>query len=269
MSKHMCGLLFLLGAFLLVSLPTGRAANGQAQEHLAPPPVAPVKPVTTDYYGTKVVDPYRYMENLKDPKVQAWMKAQNDYTRAVLARIPGHEKRLARTRQLDQSVPRVRVQRLPGDRYLVLKQRPGDNVAKLYLRQGLVGKDRLLVDPGEIRLAPENRGKGRNVVLDYAPSPDDKYVAVGVTPGGAERNTETHIFETATGRETGDVILRAWGFDVRWLPDGHSFIHGRLQKLPPGAPPSEIGKKCRIYLHVLGTDPEKDPVQLRAVKQAM
>jgi hypothetical protein len=57
------------------------------------PPVAPVKPVTDDYYGTKVVDPYRYMENLKDPEVQTWMKAQNDYTRAVLESIPGRQRR--------------------------------------------------------------------------------------------------------------------------------------------------------------------------------
>src|ERR1700748_3797636 len=44
----------------------------------AAPPVAPVRPVTTDYFGTAVTDNYRYMENLQDPQVQAWMKAQND-----------------------------------------------------------------------------------------------------------------------------------------------------------------------------------------------
>jgi Prolyl oligopeptidase, N-terminal beta-propeller domain len=77
----------------LSQIPAGWIAVAQAQgQNLASPPVAPVKPVTTNYYGTKVVDPYRYMENLKDPKVKAWMKAQNDYTRAVLARIPGREK---------------------------------------------------------------------------------------------------------------------------------------------------------------------------------
>ncbi len=49
----------------------------------AMPPVAPVRPVVEDYFGTKVTDLYRYMENLKDPEVMAWMKAQNDYTRGV------------------------------------------------------------------------------------------------------------------------------------------------------------------------------------------
>src|SRR6266853_7024264 len=49
---------------------------------LRPPPLARVEPVTDVYYGTKVLDPYRYMENLSDPEVQSWMKTQNDYTRA-------------------------------------------------------------------------------------------------------------------------------------------------------------------------------------------
>jgi prolyl oligopeptidase len=59
----------------------------------AAPPAAPVKAVTDDYYGIKVVDPYRYMEDLKNPQVEAWFKAQNDYTRGLLARIPGRQAR--------------------------------------------------------------------------------------------------------------------------------------------------------------------------------
>jgi prolyl oligopeptidase len=55
------------------------------------------------------------MENLKGPEVQAWMKAQNDYTRAVLASIPGREQLVARIRELDQTVPWVAAWRLPGD----------------------------------------------------------------------------------------------------------------------------------------------------------
>ena len=53
------------------------------------PPVAPVRPVTDTYFGTPVVDRYRYMEDLKSPEVQAWMKAQAAYTKGVIDRIPG------------------------------------------------------------------------------------------------------------------------------------------------------------------------------------
>src|SRR6516164_9683998 len=74
----LASLAFVLSAFRGASL---RAAADAAPN--APPP-APVRSVTDEYFGTKVVDPYRYMENLKDPQVEAWFKAQNDYTRAIL-----------------------------------------------------------------------------------------------------------------------------------------------------------------------------------------
>ena len=244
----------------LLSVSGCKAPANSTQGDPASPPVAPVRPVTDDYYGSKVVDPYRYMENLKDPEVQGWMKAQNDYTRAMLARIPGREKLLARIRQLDQSVPQVQAQRLPGDVYLILKRLPTEDTYKLYIRRGLNGQDRLLVDPEKVTLAAPNRSKGKNAILYFAPSRDNKYVAVGIAPGGSERDTEMHVFRTDSGSETGDVIPRAWGAgNPNWLPDNHSFVYGKLQKLPSGAPATEIEQKVRTYLHVLGTDGEKDP----------
>jgi prolyl oligopeptidase len=223
------------------------------------PPMAPIRPVTDDYYGTKIVDPYRYMENLQDPEVQRWLKGQNDYARAALASIPGRTQLLARIRELDQSAPRVNAQRLPGDLYLVSKRLPKEDIAKLYLRRGLRGEDQLLVDPEKITLAAPNQGKGKNVIQYFAPSRDNKSVAVGIAPGGSERDTEMHFFETASGHETGDVILRAWGANPNWLTDNRSLVYQKLQKLPPGAPATEVEQKVRTYLHVLGTDAEQDP----------
>jgi prolyl oligopeptidase len=258
--------LFIMGVFLVVVLlPANKALAGQSKEEVQPPPVAPVKPVTTDYYGTKVVDPYRYMENLKDPKVQTWMKAQNDYTRAVLAQIPGREKLLERIRQLDQTVPQVQATRLPGNRYLVLKSLPGESTAKLYSRQGVDGNDKLLADPGKIELALEDRGKGKSVIGYFAISPDGKYVAVGITPGGAQNDTELHVIETSSGRDTGDVILRASMGSITaqafplWLPDSRSFVYEKLPELSPDTPVTELYQKGRAYLHTLGHDPAKDP----------
>jgi prolyl oligopeptidase len=226
----------------------------------ASPPVAPVRPITDDYYGTKVVDPYRYMENLNDPELQAWMKAQNDCTRTVLARIPGRELLLARIRELDQSAPRVRAWRLPDDLYLILKRLPAENVAKLYLRRGLNGEDKLLVDPEKVTLAPADQGKGKNVIQGFAVSDNGAYIALGIWPGGDELHGEVHVTDTATGQETGDVLTQvgAEAWQPSWLPDNRSFVYGRLQKLPPGAPAAEVRQKFRSYLHVLGTDPEKD-----------
>ena len=52
------------------------------------PPRALVREVTDEYFGTQVIDPYRWLEKTSDPEVAAWMRAQNDYTRAVLAKSP-------------------------------------------------------------------------------------------------------------------------------------------------------------------------------------
>jgi prolyl oligopeptidase len=224
-------------------------------------PVAPVRPVTDDYFGTKIVDNYRYMENLTDPEVQSWFKNQDAFTRATLAGIPGRDKLLARLRELSMSVPAqvTDVQRLPGDLYFYQKLLAGERVPKLYVREGLSGAERLLVDPDKVEVAPANRSKGRNALAYLDISQDGKYVAVGITPGGSENDTEIHVVDVATGHEAGDVIFRALHGDPQWLPDNRSFVYGRLQDLPPDAPKTELRQKYRAYLHVLGRDAKKDP----------
>jgi prolyl oligopeptidase len=235
-------------------------AQSASSTALKTPPVAPVKPVIDDYHGTKVSDPYRYMENLDDPAVQSWFKAQNDYTRSVLARIPGRARLLERLEVLDNSVPRVGARRLPGDIYDVWKRLPGDEVSKLYRRAGMTGPDTLLVDPEKVKLAPSRQNKGKNTLSGGATSGDSRYEAVLVVPGGSELDGELHVFESATGRETGDIIagVGAEGLQPCWLPDNRSFVYGRLQDLPPGAPAAEVRQKFRSYLHVVGTEPAKD-----------
>lgn len=252
--------LFALLAVFLIGPITGlRSQSVDPSPRPGLPPVAPVRPVTDDYFGIKVVDPYRYMENLKDPQVQAWMKAQNDYTRAALDSIPGREKLLVRIQQLSKSraAEVSNVRRVPGDVYFYEKRLAGEVVASLYMGRGLDGEEKLVVDPQKVRLAPSSRGKGKNMIAYFAPSPDAKYVAVGIEPGGSENDMEIHVFETASGRETGDVIHHAlWArlFEPAWLPGGRSFVYSLVP--PPGAPATELE---RSYLHILGTDPAKDP----------
>ena len=252
-------LLFAVTAFAVLgaSMCYTQTPNGAATKQ----PVAPVRPVTDDYYGTKIVDNYRYMENMKDPEVQEWFKNQNDYTRAMLASIPGRETVLARLRELLQSViPNVTDVHLgPGDLYYYQKRMPGENSSKLCVRHGLTGEEKLLVDPEKITVAASSQSKGKNALTGYTVSYDGKYVALNITPGGSEDDTELHVTDVATGRETGDVILRAKHGVTGWLPDNHSFVYRRLQDLPSSAPRLEIQQKERVYLHVLGTDPQKDP----------
>ena len=231
---------------------------GHAQRSLATarPPVAPVRNVVDDYFGTKVTDPYRYMENLKDPEVQAWLKAQNNYARSVLAGIPGRARLLARVKELDESASfRVwEVRRLPSGRLFYLKALSTEPVFKLYMRDGIAGPERILVDPE--RMAATG---GPTYAIDYyTPSDDGRYVAYGVSPGGSNE-AAMHVVDTTTGHDTGEIIDRAeFGEPIGWRADGRSFFYNRLRKLPPDARPDEKYLQSKVYLHVVGTDPGKD-----------
>jgi prolyl oligopeptidase len=218
-------------------------------------PVAPVTNVTDTYFGVTVNDPYRSLENLSDPGVAAWMKAQNDVTRSILDRIPGRKNLLARIQTLDDAVA-VRVsgvRRQPHERYFYLKRLPEDNIPKLYMRRGLTGKETLLVDPETFVKAT---GKP-HAINYYEPSFDGRYVAYGISAAGSE-DAVLHVLETATGREVDKPIDRAQFGGVAWRPDGKSFFYTRLQKLEPGMPATERYQRSRVYLHKIGADADAE-----------
>ncbi len=218
-----------------------------------PPPLAPVRTVTDAYYGVAVPDPYRYLEDLKSPDAAAWIKAQADFTRATLDRIPGRNALLARIAELGDAVPaRVSGVQVNNGQTYYLKRLAKENIPKLYVRAGFGGKERLLVDPETI-----GGTRGAHYAIDYfAPSPDNKYVAYGISRGGSEESV-LHVIEVATAKETGEVIDRAQFGSPSWTDDNR-LLYNRLQKLPPGAAKSEKYLKSRAYIHAIGTDPEHD-----------
>ena len=215
-------------------------------------PDTPVQEVTDIYFGTKVSDPYRWLEDTNDPKVVAWMKAQNDYTRASLAGIPGRGPLLDRIKTLDNAGNVVSGLQAWGGRYFYFKTEPGSDNRKLYVRDNLTAAERLLVDPEKLTTAD-----GKHFSIDYfQPSLDGKYVAYGVSQGGSE-DSVLHVTEAATGKALSDVIDRAQFGSPSWLPDG-SFFYTRTQKLASDAPVTAKYQKLRCYHHVLGTDPDKE-----------
>jgi len=215
-------------------------------------PNAPVREVTDDYFGTKVSDPYRWLENTKDPEVIAWMKAQNDYTRAVLASIPGRDQLRDRIKSLDNAGSVVSGLQVWGGRYFYFKTEPGSDNRKLYMRDNVTAAERLLVDPEKL-----TRADGTHFSIDYfQPSLDGNYVAYGISPGGSEESV-LHVIESTTGKVLSDAIDRAQFGQPSWRPDG-SFFYTRTQKLPPDAPPTAKYQKLRTYHHILGTDQDKE-----------
>ena len=215
-------------------------------------PNTPVREVTEDYFRTKVMDPYRWLENTTDPDVVAWMKAQNDYTRGVLASIPGRDQLLDRIKALDNAGSVVSGLQVWGGRYFYFKTEPGSHNRKLYTRDNPNAGERLLVDPEKLTTAD-----GKHFSIDYfQPSLDGRDVAYGISPGGSE-DSVLHVIESATGKVLSDTIDRAQFGQPNWLPDG-SFFYTRTQKLPPDAPPTAKYQKLRSYHHVLGADPDKE-----------
>jgi prolyl oligopeptidase len=219
------------------------------------PPVAPVRPVTDNYYGIKVTDPYRYFEKSDDPEFMAWMKGQDGYTRAQLARIPTRDAMLKRAIELDNSAPATvtSVTRTLNDRYFYLKTRAGEITAKLYMRDTLKGEEKLLVDPDRFK-GPDGVPHAINY---YFASFDGRYAAYGESPGGSEDAT-IRIFDTQTMKDTPETIDRARFGIVGWLPDNKSFVFNRLQKLGPDSSPLDTYKKSTVWLHVVGTNADKD-----------
>lgn len=223
-----------------------------ASRATAAPPPTPAREVTDDYFGTKIVDPYRWLEDLKSPEVSGWMKAQNDYTRTVLDRIPSRDQLRARIAQLDDTGVRVAGLQSFGGRWFYLKQAPGEDNRRLYVREAATGAERLLINPESLTEG------GVHYSIDYfQASSDGKLVAVGISPGGSE-NSVLRVLEADTGRDLGERIDRTQFGQISWLPDNRSFFYNRLQKLKPGAPRTDYYLNSRAYLHHLGTDPEID-----------
>src|SRR6202011_126332 len=249
---RMMAVLVLGAGSLGVALAQTKTAEKDARIAALAPPETPVREVKETFFGTEISDPYRWLEDLKSPEVSSWMHAQDDYTRAVLERIPNHEKLRKRIAQLDDSGVRVNGLQSFGGRLFYLKQARGEDNRRLYVRDGAGGAERLLLDP-QTRTA-----NGVHFSIDYfQASPDGKLVAVGISPGGSE-NSVLHVLDASDGKEVGPSIDRAQFGAVYWLPDNHSFFYNRLRKLAPDDQRTSFYLNSKDYLHHIADDPEKD-----------
>lgn len=226
------------------------------------PPVAPVRPMVDDYFGTKVADPYRYLEDFKNPEVQAWVKGQAEYAAKVLTAIPGREALLARIDELDAGAPYTitGVTRHPNGNLYYFKQLAAENVAKVYVRDGRTHVERLLIDPETFaKQSPDDHF----TLSFFRISPDGTRLLYGFAASGSEQTT-IRVYDVATGRDLPDSIdrIEAEYAPPYWLPDGGSFVYGRRRNLPADAPPTEGYKFTQSLRHTLGTDPAGDRIVL-------
>ncbi|HEY8977314.1 MAG TPA: prolyl oligopeptidase family serine peptidase [Burkholderiaceae bacterium] len=240
--RTLASLRALLGGLALAAglvAPAFAAAPGQ--------PVAPVHPVTDTYFGTPVVDDYRYMEDLDNPEVKAWMRGQADYTRGQLDALPGRGPLLDRVHALlNADLQRgAFIQR--GQRLFYKAIQPGAPLPRLYWRDGAHGEEHLLVDPGAL-----GKGTATHYALDFfMPSWDGKRIAYGLSAGGSEKSV-LHVMDVQTGAILSEAIDRTSNSRVSWRPDNQSFYYLRYPKPTPDLPPDRTMFNGRTYLHVLG-----------------
>lgn len=218
------------------------------------PPVAPVKIVVDDYFGTKIADPYRYMEDFRSADVQAWVKQQAEFAETTLNAIPGREKLLARIRELDAGTPYniFGITRRPNSDLFYFKQLADENVAKIYFRDGRSGKERLLIDPETF---PKQNDGEHFTISFYRVSPQGERVMYGFAASGSEQTT-LKVYDIASNKDLPDTIdrMEAEYAQPYWMPDGESFVFSRRRKLPADAPAADGYKFTQAFWHKLGDD---------------
>ena len=219
-----------------------------------PAPVARIDVVHDSYFGETLSDPYRWMENDKDPGWLPYLKGQNDHARAVLDALPARSSLLARIRQLSgDTVVTNRVQRAGGMTFFAQRPKGADNF-KLFVRDGASGRNRVLIDPTK-----PSEVKG-HVSLDWwRAAPDGRHVVYGLSNNGSEDST-LHVLAVAAGRDLPERIGNTQSANPSWLDDGSGFSYNQLTGAI-GTPDRFLDSQARF--HRLGTDPNGDPVLVR------
>ena len=218
-------------------------------------PVAPVVVVTDTYFGHKIDDPYRWLEDQSSAQSKTWMKGQADYTRNALDTLPGRAAFAASmTRYLNAAEYTIGDVQLAGEFVFYRKRLRGGNQGNLYVRKVAGGPERLLLDITKLGTAD------KHVSLDqYSPSEDGKLVVAGLSIGGSEEQVG-HLYETATGRELPEQVERFEG--ANFSPDGKILYYIQREKLGPGQGPVDKYRHQREYSHTVGTAVAEDKLIL-------
>ncbi len=215
------------------------------------PPVAPRKPVEDTIHGRRIVDPYRWLENARSPETQKWVEEESAYTRSLLDPLSGREQLRKRLDQL-MSIGSLSAPQVGGKYYFYTKREGTQNQPVLFVREGVHGANRILVDVNKF-------AADGTLALDWwAPSEDGKYVAYGTSPSGSELST-LHIIETATAKLLPDTIERTRAASIAWKLDDSGFFYTRYPQKGE-VPEGEEVYHRRVFYHTLSADPANDPL---------
>jgi prolyl oligopeptidase len=207
-------------------------------------PKTPARNVKDTYFGQTIIDPYRWLEEAESAEVSQWMKAQADYARQQLDQLPLQSELLEHVEAVSGAGTTVTRITRRNNHYFYFKVAPGDNDRKLYVRNGLAGKERLLVDP-----AIESVDGKRYSLSGYSVSSDGKYVSYLAAPSGAEFG-EIRVREVSNGKRTEDVIPQSRA--GQGVPGFPATMLSRIPSLGRGTQafllPSDLNNSARFYI---------------------
>jgi prolyl oligopeptidase len=220
--------LFLLPCILFIQL-----------KPLQSPPPTRIAIARDTLHGVVIEDPYRWLEDKDSPETRAWIDSQNNYTKAVTGVLPGREQLKQRLTELIRlDVVGIPIER--GGRYFFTKRLAEQDLSVLYMREGLKGKDEILIDPHPMSVDHTTSVGIEDISLDGT-------VMVYNVRFGGQDETAIRLLDVNDKKNLSDSLPPARYFGVSITPDKQSLYYTRMESDGP-----------RVYLHTVGTDPAKD-----------
>lgn len=202
-------------------------------------------------FGERIADPYRWLENdvRTDPKVAAWVEQQNQVTQAYLADLPQRDWFAARIKAL-MDYERFGLPQKAGAHYFYMRNSGLQNQSQLFVRQGLDGAPRLLLDPNSWAK------DGATALADWEPSDNGKLLAYSIQDGGSDWRT-IRLLDVATGKVLADEIKWAKFTGISWVGNA-GFLYSRFPEPEKGKEFQSLNTNQAVYFHKIGTPQSAD-----------
>ena len=197
-----------------------------------------------DYHGTKVADPYRWLEDTDSPETLQWVEAENRVSREYFSAIPALARFKDRLTTVYNHERYTSFQKL-GSHYIFQRNNGLENQDVMYLADSLHGPERVLLDPNQLR------ADGTAALGEFVASPDGSLLAYSVADAGSDWQ-QWHVRNTATGQDLPDVIRWSKFMRAEWSPDKKGFYYLRYPEPKAGESLRDANVNSKLYLHVLG-----------------
>ena len=219
----------------------------KGQARLSYPATKKVEQVD-DYFGTKVADPYRWLEDDNAADVKAWVQAENAVTFGYLGQIPFRDRIKQRLTEI-YNYPRYSSPFRAGEYYFFYKNDGLQNQSVCYIQKGLDGTPEVFFDPNA--LSPDGTVRLNIISL----SKDDRYVALSRGEAGSDWS-EIRVMEVATKKELPDRVRWVKFSGAAWQAGG--FYYSGYDKPAPGQELKAKNEFQKVFYHKLGDPQEKD-----------